>query len=299
MSESALTSKTAFISYATKDQEAARSIKLTLEQCGVTCWIAPDDIAPSKDYAEEIIRGIQTSKVVILLLSEHANHSTFVKKEIERAVSKNKPVFPIRLADVQPSPALEFFISSSQWIDAWPTPWGPKIELLAKSIQRLCGEPISPVPTQTQTPAAESALKKPTNAFAHFKSIFIVSLVVFFIVLAGYFYLSPAVNSAAGPGIISALEATPTKTHSVSKESIPQVKKAVVQPVLTVPVAAQPPVVSKNLPPTETPVKNIDATAKPKFSSSQPEICSTILQRASLGETISFEEQKLLKTQCQ
>ena len=293
MSEFALTSKTAFISYATKDQDAARSIKDTLEQCGVSCWIAPDDIAPSKDYAEEIIRGIQTSKVVILLLSEHANNSTFVKKEIERAVSKNKPVFPIRLVDVQPSPALEFFISSSQWIDAWPTPSGPKIELLAKSIQRLCGEQTYQAAKQTQPLVPEP------EPFPYLKYLFIASLLSTLGALAGYIYSTPTVNPAVGAGIISAIDAAPPKGTMVPKESIPQIKKAVVHSVMTAPVSAPPAVANKNLTPTETPVKSIDSPPKLKHSTSQPEICSNILQRASLGEAISFEEQKLLRTQCQ
>ena len=55
----------------------------------------------------------------MLVLSENANKLAFVKREVERAVSKGKPVFPIRLREVLPSKALELFISSAHWIDAW------------------------------------------------------------------------------------------------------------------------------------------------------------------------------------
>ena len=56
---------------------------------------------------------------MVLLLSGHANQSAFVNKEVERAISKGKVVIPLRIQDVQPSRALELFISSTQWIDAW------------------------------------------------------------------------------------------------------------------------------------------------------------------------------------
>ena len=51
---------------------------------------------------------------------EGSNGSAFVAREVERAVSKQKPIFVIRLANIEPAPALELFISGTQWIDAFP-----------------------------------------------------------------------------------------------------------------------------------------------------------------------------------
>ena len=36
-----------------------------------------------------------------------------VRREVERAVSKHKPVFPVRISEVVPSPALELFVSGN------------------------------------------------------------------------------------------------------------------------------------------------------------------------------------------
>ena len=85
---------------------------------GRVCWIAQRDARAGKDYGEEIINAIEEAACTVLILSSASNSSAFVKREIERAASKNKPILPILIEPVKPSPGLELFISSSQWIDA-------------------------------------------------------------------------------------------------------------------------------------------------------------------------------------
>lgn len=109
----------AFISYASADHVKAEEICSSLETRGLVCWIAPRDIRPGHEYGDEIIRGIQQSRCLVLVLSEAANESPFVRREVERAVSKRKPVFPIRIEEILPSPSLELFVSATHWIDAW------------------------------------------------------------------------------------------------------------------------------------------------------------------------------------
>ncbi len=121
-----------FISYAKADQAKAQEIAASLEQRGFKCWIAPRDVRPGRTYGDEIIRGIEASRALILVLSSASNASGFVSREIERAVSKNKPIFTIRIEDVLPSPALELFISSTQWIDAFSGRLGPHVDRLAE-----------------------------------------------------------------------------------------------------------------------------------------------------------------------
>ncbi len=109
----------AFISHAKADQKRAQEIAAALEERGLKCWIAPRDVRPGQSYGDEIIRGIEKSRCFILVLSKASNESPFVAREVERAISKRKSVFPIRVEDVEPSSALELFVSSTQWIDAF------------------------------------------------------------------------------------------------------------------------------------------------------------------------------------
>ena len=109
----------AFISHAKTDQKKVQEIVGALEQRGFKCWVAPRDVRPGQSYGDEIIRGIERSRCFILALSKASNESPFVAREVERAISKRKPIFPIRIEDVEPSSSLELFISSTQWIDAF------------------------------------------------------------------------------------------------------------------------------------------------------------------------------------
>ncbi len=127
--------KTAFISYASEDESVAGTISEYLERTGVSCWIAPRDVRLGADYGSEIIEGIESSSVLVLVLSEHANSSEFVKREVERAVTKGKPIFPVRVREVVPSKSLELFISSAEWVDAWQPPIEQYLGRLADSIR--------------------------------------------------------------------------------------------------------------------------------------------------------------------
>lgn len=124
----------AFISYAKPDFEKAQEIADQLEAHGFKCWIAPRDVRPGRAYGDEIIRGIERAQAFVLVLSSASNGSGFVSREIERAVSKNKHIFTVRVEDVQPAPALELFISSTQWIDAFKGRLGPHIDVLAQQL---------------------------------------------------------------------------------------------------------------------------------------------------------------------
>ena len=110
--------KSVFISYSTADTATTELIRDGLEVTGIACWMAPRDIAPGQDYAEQIINAIEGCTVLLLVLSETSNHSQYVIKEVERAIAKHKIVIPFRIHNIQPSRSLEFFISNAQWIDA-------------------------------------------------------------------------------------------------------------------------------------------------------------------------------------
>ena len=103
----------------------------------------------------------------MLVLSEHANSSTFVKREVERAVSKGKPVFPVRVREVVPSKSLELFVSSAEWIDAWHPPIEQYLDRLAESIRTFIhapgGSPSPPValPAVPATAGRSPGLQRP------------------------------------------------------------------------------------------------------------------------------------------
>jgi TolB-like protein/cytochrome c-type biogenesis protein CcmH/NrfG len=106
-----------FISYASQDIALANAVVSALERQGLTCWIAPRDVNPGSRYAEGIMLGISGAKAVILILSGSALASKHVGKEVERASSKGRPIIVLRTDAAPLTPAFEYFLSESQWID--------------------------------------------------------------------------------------------------------------------------------------------------------------------------------------
>jgi hypothetical protein len=108
-----------FISYSSFDKEKAFQLCGAIESKGLTCWIAPRNVTPGKNYGQAIMDGIRSSKVMVLLFSSHSNKSPQVVREVERAVSNKLEVIPIRLENVKPSGGMEYFISASHWMDVY------------------------------------------------------------------------------------------------------------------------------------------------------------------------------------
>jgi hypothetical protein len=136
----------AFISYASEDGEKAHEICRSLEGRGLTCWIAPRDVRAGREYADEIVTGIEKSGCLVVLLSKAANASAFVCREVERAVANHKPILPVRLEAVMPDGGLELFISGTHWLDAWEGDWHDHTRRLARDIADLTAG-ASPRPT--------------------------------------------------------------------------------------------------------------------------------------------------------
>jgi hypothetical protein len=119
-----------FISYSQPDRDCAFQMVAQLERQGVNCWIAPRDIAPSTDWAAEIMDAISAARVMILVFSANSNQSPQVRREVERAVHKQLSILPFRIEDVLPSKSLEFFLSTQHWMDAFPPPLEPHLTRL-------------------------------------------------------------------------------------------------------------------------------------------------------------------------
>jgi antiphage defense system Thoeris ThsB-like protein len=69
-------------------------------------------------YADGIVHAIDESSILVLILSGQAVASAHVGREIERAVSKRRPVVALRI-----DAAFEYFLNQSQWVspDGVPT----------------------------------------------------------------------------------------------------------------------------------------------------------------------------------
>lgn len=125
-----------FISYAGEERELAESVCAGLELRGLRCWIAPRDIAPGDVYADAIVRAIESCDTFVLLLTNSANDSDHVFRELELASASARLVVPVLFAGVDPSRRFRFFIASSQWIAADMDDPDACIDVLADALRR-------------------------------------------------------------------------------------------------------------------------------------------------------------------
>ncbi|MGE0360778.1 MAG: toll/interleukin-1 receptor domain-containing protein [Vicinamibacterales bacterium] len=159
-----------FISHSSKDKPTADAACARLEARGLRCWIAPRDVPPGAHYGAAIIDAIRGSRVMVLVLSAHANASHHIPNEIERAVSHGVTVLPFRIEDVQPAKALDFFIGSVHWLDAMTPPLDRHLDQLADSVSRLLAVEAEaaarPVPVPPPPPPRPDVVKVAAIAVA-------------------------------------------------------------------------------------------------------------------------------------
>lgn len=129
-----------FISYSSKDHDLARDLKQSLEANGYATWMTPDDVRPNRPWAEQIVAAIDECRAILVLVSRNSNASEHVSREVNIAVTKAKPVLPVRVEDVNPGGSLEFLLSLKQWVDAFPGPINTHIEDLQSAITTLIND---------------------------------------------------------------------------------------------------------------------------------------------------------------
>jgi uncharacterized protein YjbI with pentapeptide repeats len=93
-----------FISYSSKDQVFANRLHADLQDKGVRCWFAPEDLKIGAPFRQRIDESIRLHDKLLLILSEHSVQSAWVQDEVEAALERERRekrlvLFPIRIDD--------------------------------------------------------------------------------------------------------------------------------------------------------------------------------------------------------
>ena len=91
-----------FISYSSKDQDFADRLYADLQNKGVRCWFAPEDMKIGDKIRDRIDQSIRIHDKLLLVLSEHSIGSEWVEDEVDAAYEQEQQrgktvLFPIRL----------------------------------------------------------------------------------------------------------------------------------------------------------------------------------------------------------
>lgn len=141
-----------FLSHGSDDKAEANEITRYLEERGLTVWIAPRDVRPGVDYSEALQEAIEASTAFIVLVTEKANKSPYVRVETEMAFSLHKPIFPVRTGDVKPGPGLALFLKIRHWTDAYGPQSEDSMARLARELRSIAGLPETEATAPAQVP---------------------------------------------------------------------------------------------------------------------------------------------------
>jgi WD40 repeat protein len=91
-----------FISYSRRDEDARHELTAALENAGHSVWWDTRSIQTGADWLRAISTAIVDSDAVVLLLSQSASASTWVRHELETARRTHKAILPIRIDAIAP-----------------------------------------------------------------------------------------------------------------------------------------------------------------------------------------------------
>ena len=93
-----------FISYTSANDDFAQRLHADLQDAGVRCWFAPEDLKIGDPVRDTIDQAIRVMDKLVLILSEASIDSDWVEHEVNRALAEEERrgklvLFPIRLDD--------------------------------------------------------------------------------------------------------------------------------------------------------------------------------------------------------
>lgn len=105
-----------FVSYSSIDQHIAERVHAALESLGHEAWMDRADLRGGDPWIDVIQDHIRWCEVMVVLWSEHAAASNWVRDELTFARSHNKHIIPMQLDNIEATRSM--IINALQMIDA-------------------------------------------------------------------------------------------------------------------------------------------------------------------------------------
>ena len=111
--------KDVFISYKAEELNEAMWVRDRLEEQGISCWLAPGSIPGGSSYAVQIPKAIRECVAFVLILSNNAQASKWVPRELDQAINANKVILPFSIENCALKDEFSFYLSNVQRYEAW------------------------------------------------------------------------------------------------------------------------------------------------------------------------------------
>ena len=106
--------KYVFLSYSSANAEDAEALKALMEKGGISVWMAPHEISFGESFADIIPPAIEKCACFVLLVTEEAQQSAWVPKELDHAIRFQKPIVPVWRKEVPLNNAFQFSLIDCQ-----------------------------------------------------------------------------------------------------------------------------------------------------------------------------------------
>jgi len=106
-----------FISHSTEDRQfVERQIVRRLHHGGIETWYSRDSIEGATRWEREILNGLRSCEQFLVVMSPRSARSPWVKREVDWAFAKNRPVIPVIIEDCDPE-EFHFGMAGIQFFD--------------------------------------------------------------------------------------------------------------------------------------------------------------------------------------
>lgn len=107
-----------FISYSSKQKIEASNICDVLRKMNLKTWFDSNSIEGGESYLEKIPIGIQNSKVFLVLLTEDAENSPWVSRELQTAIKWQKFIVPYIISEHAIAAKFDFMLQDVQRLNS-------------------------------------------------------------------------------------------------------------------------------------------------------------------------------------
>ena len=115
--------KLAFLSHNAQHSQQAAGVKAQLEQRGICCFLAHEDIVPSTIWHEEILKALNTMDIFIGLVTDDFHGGGWTDQETGYAIHRSVPRVFVKLESLDP----EGMVAREQALN---TDWGNAAEAI-------------------------------------------------------------------------------------------------------------------------------------------------------------------------
>ena len=86
-----------FLSHKAEDKKQATQFKEAMAYFGVSCFVAHEDIKPTKEWQNEIEKALFSMNAMVALMTDDFSNSCWTDQEVGVAIGRQIPIIPIRL----------------------------------------------------------------------------------------------------------------------------------------------------------------------------------------------------------